>query len=233
MDKTELSGVVNSISKSSTDNGISIKTECTRKNSPGIENKIPECDIIIPETMSIEVKEGEQNEIPNPTSCSRVNDTWFIKFVSNVIIDDYQDCYIELKTYDINSSINNDSSENKEFPYIGRYWDLVQYLNDLKPKLVRIQHAYSFCPNVYGIQFLNLILQNWNIKGDIRDNISEMLQFLEQSKQHLSIEIYPLSGQAPIITHNINGSDVPYMWSDIFDVISDSFDFIQLVITFC
>ena len=42
MDKTELSGVVNSISKSSTDNGISIKTECTRKNSPGIENKIPE-----------------------------------------------------------------------------------------------------------------------------------------------------------------------------------------------
>ena len=214
-DNTNLSGIVMDVTKSTLNNDISIKSECTRKNSPGITNKIPDCEIIIPESIDIR---GEL--INNPTTCTNTPDGgWIIKFMSSVIINGkIEICYIEFKTYDISSAINNSNSDAKQFPYIGRYWDLIQYINNIKNvKLLRIQHAYTFCPNNYGILLLNNISMNWNnIDEEMSSNISKMIEFLDTTKYHLSIEIYPTTGQAGILTNRHQNIDKPQQWSDIF-----------------
>ena len=92
MEDTNLSGIVMDVTKSTLNNDISIKSECTRKNSPGITNKIPDCEIVIPESIDIE---GEL--INNPTLCTDTSDGgWIIKFMSSVIINgNNETCYIE------------------------------------------------------------------------------------------------------------------------------------------
>ena len=218
----ELTGVVTNIVKNNITNDISIKTECVRKNTPGIDNKIPGCDIILPEKIIIN-DNNENIQLDNPQTCVKTPDGWIIKFISNVFIEKSETCYIEIKTYDIDRAKDEDSSDKKEFPYIGRYWDLIQYLNDIKPKLVRLQHAYSFCPNIFGIMMLQIIVQNWeNVNPNVIKNITEMINFLQETKHHLSIEIYPVTGQSGILTHRINNLELPILWSDIFEDIPNN-----------
>ena len=76
---------------------------------------------------------------------------------------------------------------------------------------------------MFGIMMLQIIVQNWkNLNPNVIQNITEMINFLQETKHHLSIEIYPVTGQSGILTHRINNLELPILWSDIFEDIPNN-----------
>ena len=125
-------GVITNIEHHPQTDNITIDSECTQ-NKTGINGKLPNCNFTIRKNLNI-----NGDNIQNPLQIITSEDNGFIKLLINTPIDGVPtNCFIEFKTYDITESSNSAESETVDFPYIGRYFDLIQYLGERNKKIVR------------------------------------------------------------------------------------------------